>query len=66
MIRVEAQPGESFESLFRRFKRIIERDRILSEYKKHQVYEKPSEIRRKIKLKKEWERKKARLASKKP
>ena len=25
MIRVEAQPGESFESLFRRFKRIIER-----------------------------------------
>lgn len=37
--------GESFERAFKRFKRLCEKERIRSEIKKHQRYEKPSEKR---------------------
>lgn len=39
---VKAKPGESFESLFRRFKKAVERAGILADYRKHEFYEKPS------------------------
>ncbi|MFH1219544.1 MAG: 30S ribosomal protein S21 [Candidatus Eisenbacteria bacterium] len=37
---------ESFESALRRFKKVCERDGRLSEYKRHQHFEKPSERRK--------------------
>ena len=37
---------ESFESALRRFKKVCERDGRLSEYKRHQHFEKPSERKR--------------------
>lgn len=48
MSTVYAKPGESFESLYRRFKRAVERSGILSELKKYEYYEKPS-VKRKRK-----------------
>ena len=43
MTQVTARPGESFESLMRRFKRAVERSGILSELKLKEYYEKPSQ-----------------------
>ena len=45
---VKAKPNESFESLMKRFKKAVERSGILADYKKHEVYEKPS-VKRKRK-----------------
>lgn len=42
MSEVRSRPGESFESLMRRFKKSVERSGVLAEYKKHEAYEKPS------------------------
>jgi len=39
---VIAKPNELFESLMKRFKKAVERAGILSDYKKHESYEKPS------------------------
>lgn len=47
MAYVVVREKESFESALRRFKRQCEREEILSEIKKRQHYEKPSEIRKK-------------------
>jgi len=44
---VRVKEGETFESALKRFKRLCEQEKILSEIKKHQHYEKPSERRRK-------------------
>ena len=46
MAEAKARPGESFESLMRRFKRAVERSGILSELKERERYEKPSEKRK--------------------
>lgn len=48
MTFVQLKPGESFESLLRRFKRAVEDSGILSDLKKTEFYEKPS-VRRKKK-----------------
>ena len=42
MTQVNARHGESFEGLYRRFKKAVEKSGILSDYKKNEVYEKPS------------------------
>ena len=47
MAGVKVRDGENFESALKRFKRSVEQERILSEIKKHQTYEKPSERRKK-------------------
>jgi small subunit ribosomal protein S21 len=39
---VYAKPGESFESLLRRFKKSVEKSGILADSRKHEFYEKPS------------------------
>ena len=39
---VKLKPGESFESLMKRFKKAVERSGILSDLRKHEFYEKPS------------------------
>lgn len=46
---IKVRPGESFESAYRRFKRMCEKDMIFTEIKKHERYEKPSEKRKKKK-----------------
>ena len=47
MPAVKIRDGESFEGALRRFKRICEQEGILSEIKKHQHFEKPSEKKKK-------------------
>ena len=42
MSQVTARPGESFESLVRRFKKSVERSGLLADYRKHEFFEKPS------------------------
>jgi small subunit ribosomal protein S21 len=46
MITVKVRDGESFESAFRRFKRQCEQSQVLSDVKKHEFFEKPSERRK--------------------
>jgi len=46
MVKVEARKGESGEKLLQRFKRLVNKDGILKEWKKKSRYEKPSEKRR--------------------
>ncbi|MDI6839810.1 MAG: 30S ribosomal protein S21 [bacterium] len=46
MIIVKVKEGESFESAYRRFKRQCEKERLFSEFKKHERYEKPSQRRK--------------------
>ena len=46
MAEAKARPGESFESLMRRFKRAVERCGILSELKEYEYYQKPSDKRK--------------------
>ena len=41
--------GESFESMFKRFKKAIEKNNTLLEVKKREFYEKPSSIRKRSK-----------------
>ena len=50
MLGVVVKDGESFEQAMRRFKRIYERAGILSQLKKHQTFEKPSEVNRKQRI----------------
>ena len=42
MTQVVARPGESFESLVRRFKKTVERSGLLADSRKHEFFEKPS------------------------
>ena len=46
MAYVELNPGESFESALRRFKRKVQQEAIIKEIKKHAVYIKPGEKKR--------------------
>jgi len=48
MPRVTIRDGEPFERALRRFSKLIEREGILSEVKKNQFYEKPSETRKRM------------------
>jgi small subunit ribosomal protein S21 len=43
---VVADDNESFDSLLRRFKKTVQRDRILSEIRKRRYFEQPSIIRK--------------------
>jgi small subunit ribosomal protein S21 len=47
MPEVRIRDNESFESALRRFKRACEKAGILTEIKKHQQFEKPSEKKKK-------------------
>jgi small subunit ribosomal protein S21 len=46
MADVKLNPGESFESLLRRFSKQVQGDRILAEVRRRKFYEKPSEERK--------------------
>jgi small subunit ribosomal protein S21 len=47
--RVEVERGESFDSLLRRFKKKVQRDRVMSEARRRRFFEKPSVIRKRKK-----------------
>ncbi len=49
MTKVIVHDGESFDSLLRRFKKKVQRDRILSEARRRRFFEKPSVIRKRKK-----------------
>ncbi|MCD6520774.1 MAG: 30S ribosomal protein S21 [Anaerolineae bacterium] len=49
MTRVVVEQGESFESVLKRFKKVVQEDRILSEIRQRRFYEKPSQIRKRKK-----------------
>jgi len=46
MTDVRLGTGESFESLIRRFNKVVQQDRILAEVRRRKFYEKPSEQRK--------------------
>jgi len=46
MTKITVYNGESFENAMRRFRKSVDRAGILREIKKHEVYEKPSEKRK--------------------
>lgn len=46
MTKVTIYEGESFENAVRRFRKSVERAGILRDVKRHEVYEKPSERRK--------------------
>lgn len=46
MPAVRVRDGESFEKALRRFTKACEKSGLMSDIKKHQQYEKPSEARR--------------------
>ncbi len=46
MTKVIVYEGESFENAIRRFRKSVERAGILKDVKRHEVYEKPSDKRK--------------------
>ncbi|HMZ78169.1 MAG TPA: 30S ribosomal protein S21 [Acidobacteriota bacterium] len=62
MAQVELYPGESIESALRRFKRLVQREGIIADVKKHRFFVKPGERKR---LKSELARKRQRSSMRK-
>jgi small subunit ribosomal protein S21 len=52
MANVVRQDGESFESLFKRFSKSVQQEKILKELRQRRYYEKPSQIRKRQAIKK--------------
>jgi small subunit ribosomal protein S21 len=46
MVFVKAQPGETSDSLIRKFTRKVLSEGILQDLKKHEFYQKPAEVRK--------------------
>lgn len=46
MTKIIVYEGESFDNAIRRFRKSVERAGILRDVKKHEIYEKPSEKRK--------------------
>lgn len=59
MPKVTARGKESFERLFKRWKRAVEKDDLMKELRSREFYEKPSVQRKRAKAaaRKRWERK---------
>jgi len=47
--QVVVEKGESFESVLKRFKKVVQEDRILSEVRQRRFFEKPSQVRKRKK-----------------
>ena len=52
MVTAVRKEGESFESLFKRFRKKVQQEKVLSEFRHHRFYEKPSQIRKRKAAKK--------------
>lgn len=64
MIFVKAQPGDSSDSVIRKFTKKVIAEGLLLEFKKKEFYQKPAEVRKEVK-KEIARRQKARRRSKK-
>jgi small subunit ribosomal protein S21 len=64
MTQVIARNGEPFENLLKRFKRIVERDGVLADLRKHEFFEKPSIKRKRKQAAAKKRREKVRVDSK--
>jgi len=53
-IKIVVRRNENAESMVRRFKRLVERSDVLKDHKKHSVYEKPSEKKKRKDI--EWKK----------
>jgi small subunit ribosomal protein S21 len=62
-LTVELRPGESFESLLKRFRKEVSKARILSTYRRKRWYTPPSEERRLAKKKAERRARRRKLRS---
>jgi small subunit ribosomal protein S21 len=62
-LTVELRPGESFESLLKRFRKEVSKARILSTYRRKRWYTPPSEERRLAKMKAERRARRRKLRS---
>jgi small subunit ribosomal protein S21 len=51
LAQIQVRQNESIDSALKRFKKALEQSGILQEYKRHTHYEKPSERRRRQKMK---------------
>lgn len=65
MPKVTAKPRESFDRLFKRWKRAVDKDDVLKELRAREFYEKPSIARKRAKAaaRKRWERKQQELSA---
>lgn len=52
MVNVVRDSGESFESLFKRFRKGVQQERILKELRQRRFFEKPSQVRKRKAAKK--------------
>lgn len=50
MTYVRIRPGDNFDDAVRKFKKRVEKDGILQEYKKRQYFEKPSDEKRRKRM----------------
>ena len=64
MIRVKSRMNESLDQLLKRFKKVCEKEGLTREIKRTTYYEKPSEVRRRAKLRKQSAIRKAKLGPK--
>ena len=64
MTRVVVDKGESFEGALRRFKKVVQEDRILSEVRRRRFYEKPCQIRKRKKAAKKRKSRKTTMKDK--
>ena len=61
MASVYRRENETFEKMYKRFKKLVEKERVISIYRRKQYYMKPSEVRRYKKLKSQMLRRKQEL-----
>jgi small subunit ribosomal protein S21 len=64
MVRMFVRDRESIQEAVRRFRKIVERSGLKKEMRRRQYYEKPSEVKRRARLRAERRAKNARLAQK--
>lgn len=65
-LRMRVHERESIGGALRRFKKLLERSGFQKEMRKRRHYEKPSEIRRRAKMKKQQAIRKSRMAGPRP
>ena len=58
---VKRHPNEPFEKMFKRFKKVVEQEQVVSTFMRKRYYMKPSEKRKYKKIKSEMRRRKAEL-----
>ena len=61
MVRVVVRDNESIQEAVRRFRKLVERSGIKKEMRRREYYEKPSEIKRRARLRAERRARRSRL-----